>query len=438
MANTQALLSSTFLSSIPQSPVDAGVPNPPSGIAGPAPAPLSGSTTAQAVSGAVSPSAVPSVASTPLPTLAASPSDGWSQAPIIIGAVLGGAVLIALIFLGCLAIYRRRQWQLRNRDIPSMSETETLLSRRSIESSNVAPKYDKRFDIENPAPVHLAKNQGRQMFPHLKTLHLLSRSVSTTSSSSTLTNGSNNGKRVYTTQPPIPTVSVTYEKASGTRNSMGSTHAPSEHRSSLPDGFESFIYSLRSPQFIEGTIAKRLSLVSNISAIRFARDSQAWGAKRASNGSFATVFDDGQQKETSSPPALTPESRRVSQKPRIRPPLLSQSNVPGTSQEIYEDIAEEVDYQPTPLAPPPAQIRSRSVTPTNFVVRRTASIESADTLVGAVMAQNSKSTVKEPVQEGPSMPLRPGTNILHSAVAKGKISRQEAESALGMRIALTP
>ena len=339
--------------------------------------------------------------------------------------------MIALAGLGCFALHRRRQWRKRNRDIPSMSETETLLSRRSMESHN-PPKYDdKRFDLENPAPVYLGKGQGRQIFPQLKTLHLLSRSTSTTSSSSTLTNGS---KRAYSTQPPIPTFSVTYDNAPSFGASIGSTHAPFEHRSSLPNGFESFIYSLRSPQFIEGTIAKRLSVVSNASTIRFAKDSRGWAAQRESGGSFATVFDEG-QKETSPPPTLGSGSQRLSQKPRIRPAPLLKVNVPRPiSPAQYEDIAEEIEYQPTPLAPPPAQIRARSVTPTNFVVRRTASIESADSFAGPIQ-HNSKPRV---IESGPPMPLRPGTSILHSAVAKGKISRQDAESALRMRIALTP
>lgn len=304
-----------------------------------------------------------------------------------------------------------------------MSETERLISRNSMDTI-IPPKYDKRFDLENPAPVYLGKNQGHG---HLKALHLLSRSISSTSSSSTLTNGSNNGKRAYSIQPPIPTVSVTYDNTTSMEKSTGSKQAPFEHRTSLPDGFESFIYSLRSPQVIEGTIAKRLSLVSNISTIRFARDSHGWAARRGSTGSFATVFDDDAQKEASPPLTLAKDSRRVSQKPRIRP-IPSAGETPQ-----YEDIVEEIQYQPTPLAPPPVQIRARSVTPTNFVVRRSPSIESADTLVGNV-SRNGKPVT----QDIPSAHLRPGTSILHSAVVKGKISRQDAESALGMRIALTP
>jgi hypothetical protein len=352
--------------------------------------------------------------------------SSWSEAPVVLGVALGVAVLISLILLGCFGLHRRRQWKKRNLDIPSMSETETLISRRST-VSNIHPKHDKRFDLENPAPVYLGKDLGRPIFPHLKTLHLLSRSgsiASTSTSTSTSTNGSNRGKRVYSTQPPIPSVSVTYDHP----------------RTSLPDGFESYIYALRSPQLIDGVIAKRLSLVSNISTIRFARDSQGWALRRGSDCSLdrATVFDDDQHKETSPPPLGTSsDSRRASQKPRRKPqPPLPQLDMPA-GHGRYENCS-DIQYQPTPLAPPPAQIRARSVTPTNFIVRRTASIESADTLVGGTMdsIRNGPAASREYSQLAPS--ARPSHSILHSAIAKGKVSRQEAESVLGMRIAITP
>lgn len=363
------------------------------------------------------------------------PYNAWSEAPVVLGVAFGVAVLIALILLGCFGLHRRRQWKKRNLDIPSMSETETLISRRSADY-NIPPKHDKRFDLENPAPVYLGKGQGRPIFPHLKTLHLLSHSgsiasTSTSTSTSAFANRSNREKRVYSTQPPIPSVSVTRDHP----------------RTSLPDGFESYIYALRSPQLIDGMIAKRLSLVSNISTIRFARDSQAWALRRGSDCSLdrATVFDDDQHKEASPPLLGTSassdsrrDSRRASQKPRRKPPPppLPQLDIPAAHGR-YEDYS-DVQYQPTPLAPPPAQIRARSVTPTNSVVRRMASTESADTLIGGAM---------DPVRNGPPAPreynrlapsARPSQSILHSAVAKGKVSRQEAESVLGMRIAITP
>lgn len=297
--------------------------------------------------------------------------------------------------------------------------------------SNILPKHDKRFDLENPPPVYLGPGQGRPIFPHLKTLHLLSRSgsnASTLTSNSTLTNGSNRERKVYSTQPPIPSLSVTYDHP----------------RTSLPDGFESYIYALRSPQLIDGTIAKRLSLVSNISTIRFARNSQGWALRRGSDCSLdrATVFDDDQHKETSPPPlgtSASSESRRTSQKSRKKPPSLPHLDIPAASSHgRYEDNMTDIQYQPTPLAPPPAQIRARSVTPTNFVVRRTGSIESADALAGGAIdsIRNGRSAPKEYSQFAPSM--RPTNSILHSAVAKGKVSREEAESALGMRLAITP
>jgi hypothetical protein len=311
-----------------------------------------------------------------------------------------------------------------------VSETETLISRKPIEA-NILPEHSKRFDLENPPPVYLGKGQGRPIFPHLKTLHLLSRSGSTAStltSNSTLTNGSNRERRVYSTQPPIPSLSVTYDHP----------------RTSLPDGFESYIYALRSPQLIDGKITKRLSLVSNISTIRFARDSQGWALRRESDCSLdrATVFDDDQHKETS-PPLLgtsaSSESRGISQKPRKKPASLPRLDIPAaSSHRRYEDNITDIQYQPTPLAPPPAQIRARSVTPTNPVVRQTANIESADALAcGAIdSVRNRRPAPKEYSQFAPSM--RPSNSILHSAVAKGKVSRQEAESILGMRLSITP
>jgi len=336
-----------------------------------------------------------------------------------------------LVLLGCFGLRRRRQRKRRDIDIPSSSETETLTSRRS---ADVPSKEEKRFDIENPPPVYLGKDQGRPIFPHLKTLHLLSRTTSnasTLTSNSTLVNGLNRNRRLYSTQPQIPSVSVTHDHS----------------RTSLPDGFESYAYALRSPQFVDGKPSKRLSLVSSISTIRFARDSHGWALRRVSDGSLdrATVFDDEQTKEHSPPlvgTSTTPPSEpcTVSRGARKNPPSLPRLDIPAVSSyKRYEDNLGDIQYQPTPLAPPPAKIRARSVTPTHPVVRRNAGVESADPLIDGSISSvrpQGRSPPNECRKLAPS--TRPGNTIMHSAIAKGKISREEAESVLGVRLAITP
>jgi hypothetical protein len=208
---------------------------------------------------------------------------------------------------------------------------------------------------------------------------------------------------------------------------------------------------LRSPQAtIEATIAKRLSGVSTVSTIRFAsRDSQGWMPRRASLNSIghSTVFDGGASRSPSpsGKDDLTSHQKRHSDKSRRRlsRPQRRGSPVVSPVQTKFEDIEEEITYQPTPLAPPPVKIRSRSVTPSASMLEYSIRTEGSSIDYGRRRGLQRPPGLEVPAVGAPAQrqdaTVKGGSmSILHSAVAKGKVSRQEAENVIGMRLALTP
>lgn len=361
-------------------------------------------------------------------------------------------MLLVPILAGCLILLRRR---LRRRRLenapPSESETRTLLSTtnsRDGDNDDKAPPFKKPFDIENPAPVYLEKKK-RSALPHLKTLHLLSRTSSATSSTSTLVANKKDATnpRIYITQPSIPSHPVT-SNIYYRHDDQPEDHTPSLDKrakaastQTLPDGFESFIYSLRSPQAaIEDTVAKRLSVLSAISTIRFAKDNQGWVPRRASVNSIghSTVFDDGAS-NSPSPPAKDDHKRHsVKSRRRLSRPNRKGSPASPPVMTKFDNIEEEITYQPTPLAPPPAQIRSRSVTPNASISEYNVQMEELSTKSG-----RQRGLRRPPGLEAPGgstdVAVKGGSlSILHSAVKKGKISQQDVESTIGMRISMSP
>lgn len=348
---------------------------------------------------------------------------------------------------GCLILLKRR---LRRRKQIASSESGTRTLLIIEDDDDKPPPFKKPFDIENPAPVHLEKSKA-SAFPHLKTLHLLSRPGSNTSSMSIKKDSTN--PRIYITQPAIPVTSCIYYKHDTSQPVEASPNKRLKAASmqTLPDGFESFIYSLRSPQAtIEASMAKRLSALSAISSIRFARDSQGWVPRRASLNSIghSTVFDDGTSISPSPPGKddLASHQKRHSHKSlrgRLSRPQRRGSPVPSPLQAKFEDIEEEVTYQPTPLAPPPAQIRSRSATPNASMLEYSIRTEGSSIDYGRRRGLQRPPGLEVPVigaaAQRQDVAVKGGSmSILHSAIAKGKVSRQEAENVIGMRLVLTP
>lgn len=359
--------------------------------------------------------------------------------PFIIAAILFGALafLIPLI-LGCILFVRRRARRRLDKLPLVQGSTDTLLTVHSRVSSELPPKFERPFDIENPAPVYLSKGKETVAFSRLKTLQLLSRSTSYPSTTSALASSKKEGKecanpRIYVTQPPIQSYpySSLYYKASTPLEEPPKKHLKATSTTTLPDGFESFLYSLRSPQSVENSVLKRLSLTSGMPTTRFARDSQGWAYHRVSLNSIApsTVFDE------SSPTTRKAHSptheKRMSLKsthPEKRQSKAYNRGSPS-SPPLMKEVEEEIAYQPTPLAPPPAQLRSRSTTPSAGMVQ-----------YGVINQGGRESRLRRPPGlEQSDIAIKGGTlSILHSAVAKGKIKKEEAENVIGMRISMSP
>ncbi|KAG8752405.1 hypothetical protein FRC14_007057 [Serendipita sp. 396] len=247
---------------------------------------------------------------------------------------------------------------------------------------DIPPSQDRRFDIENPAPAHLGKANGIPLFPHLKTLQLLTRTTSVVSSASTLVSrpSTSNSKenpeihieRAYTLQPPIADHNSNYlsDKELGKKRGRDSVST---------EAYETIMYSQRSPQW-DNSVAKRFSTASTI---RFARFSRGWGLRSSAMSSDrVTVFDEGNHQTSPSPTsAQSPRSakspsmlRRTSQmafgrgRGSVAYKKLSPSESPQADAIKFpptEEVPEETAYQTTPLAPPPVRMKPRSQTPNN-------------------------------------------------------------------------
>lgn len=360
----------------------------------------------------------------------------------VVAAVFGGIAVVTVVFcLGCLLCIRRRRRKRNNPPSvrPATSQEYESLPPVDTQDPTPSPQYEKRYDIENPAPAYLGKLKDLHLVPsRLKTLQLLTRTVSTHSSASTLVEPKDDKpeiylERAYTLQPPIPDPDVYFNPhyLSTRRVSNGTTRT-----SLILDGVDSLEYSPEE----DGRQPSRASL-------RFGRFSRVWGARLSvTSVDRMTVFDashqvtspDDPQTAKSSPTGTVkspPTGRRGSQllSNLRRGSLRSYQRVSSAESPAHtvtrfapiKDVPEESSYYSTPLAPPPAKIKSR-VTPQ---VRRG-------------LIPNAKGTTSDGAMDMEIRPLEdrtdvvlPGASILASAVAKGKISREEAESALGMPLA---
>ncbi|KAG8823798.1 hypothetical protein FRC18_010662 [Serendipita sp. 400] len=228
---------------------------------------------------------------TPAPSLEV-PTSALNR-PEVIAALIGASVLVLVLFLFCVVIlcrYRRRRRDLLSQTPPS-NESHDLLP-DDMRERDIPPSQDRRFDIENPAPAHLGKANGIPLFPHLKTLQLLTRTTSVVSSASTLVSrpSTSNSKenpeihieRAYTLQPPIADHNSNYlsDKELGKKRGRDSVST---------EAYETIMYSQRSPQW-DNSVAKRFSTASTI---RFARFSRGWGLRSSAMSSDrVTVFDE--------------------------------------------------------------------------------------------------------------------------------------------------
>ncbi|KAG8834685.1 hypothetical protein FRC17_007770 [Serendipita sp. 399] len=371
------------------------------------------------------------------------PTDFWSRPQVIIALVVASVLVLVICLLCTLLLCRYRHRQRAMHRQPPLENEIQGPQPDEMRERGIPPARDRRFDIENPAPVHLGKANGIPLFPHLKTLQLLTRTTSIVSSASTLVSRSSDShskdkpeieiERAYTLQPPLPEHNSNYL----------SDRDPSKRRSRNTEAYETIMYSQRSPQW-DSSVAKRLS---NTSTIRFTRFSRGWNARSSViSTDRMTVFDENHHDGPTSPPsAQSPRSakspsilRKASQaafgRRRGSTPYkkLSPSESPqpeATKFPPMEEVPEEVAYQSTtPLAPPPARMKARSPTPNNQ--DRSLSAQRA-------IATSSRSSDNGP--SGPSVETttsssnpQPGMSILASAIAKGKVTRQEAEWVLGM------
>ena len=350
------------------------------------------------------------------------------------------AVVAVVVCLGCILCIRRRRRKSRPVVQATTSQEYESLPPVDTRDPTPSPLYEKRYDIENPAPAYLGKLKDLHLVPsRLKTLQLLNRTISTYSSASTLVESKNDKPeicldRAYTLQPPIPNPDVYFNPhyLSTRRVSNGTTHT-----SVILDGVDALAYS---PD--EGRQSSR-------TPFRFGRFSRIWGARSSVvSADRMTVFDASHHTTSPedphsarSPPTGTvkspPTDRRTSQLlPNLRRGSLrsyqrvSSGESPTNAVTRFapiEDVPEESSYYPTPLAPPPAaKIKSR----VTAQVRHGLTLNTNGTTANRPMSTEDRASENRTDASG--VPTLPGVSILASAMAKGKVTREEAESALGM------
>ncbi|PVF98571.1 hypothetical protein CPB86DRAFT_814605 [Serendipita vermifera] len=385
-----------------------------------------------------------------------SPLGGTNQGPILIGLILGVALLIGIGLLVCLLVCRRRRRRRQHRGTDSISDTQNLIPTDS-KDEKTSMLHGARHDIENPPPAHLGKITNNPVFPRLRTLQLVSMSsfIKPSSKSPTPTakpqaETTTTVPRSYAIQPyisPLPFSSILYQD-----NVSRSQQAPSRRvtsTSTLPEGFESFIYSLRSPQS-KDTSAKHSSQTSFAPTVKFARDSVGWALRRESGASVATVFDESQQKSPSSIEVEGDKIFNLLKSPESpdqpnRPPVFRDPPSSPYKRGRYvaiPEVPEDISYPITPLAPPPAHLRARS--PSRSMLQRS---DSNGSNFSRETCESPRVTRRNPeirliLPSTPSSIDMSGANtngsrsILQAAVLHGKISQEEVESVTGIPLKL--